>query len=80
MSVYSLFLLESGKPEECIIESETDLGRVRSIASGRSMTKRLAKGLGRRLEIRRDGKVMSGGQNALDALCYEKWLEDNQEE
>jgi hypothetical protein len=80
MKTYTLLLLEQGKPPETILEAEKDLHQVRRVASSRRMTRRLRKGLGRRLEIQRDGKIMRGGRFALDEAIYQLWLEANQPE
>ncbi len=73
---YCLYI-ESPEGRETILEGEKDPRRVRRVATGRKFSKRLRRGF-RKAFITRDGKVMQNGRFALDKLCLEMWLEENQ--
>jgi len=76
---YALYLDCPQNGREEIVTGEKDPFRVRRIATGKSFTKRLSR-FGRKAVITKDNKVLPGGATALDRVCYEKWLEENQPE
>ena len=65
---------------EEILTGEKDPFRVRNVATGRGFTKRLRARHGRKAVITKDNKVLQGGAHALDRICYQKWLEDHEEQ
>lgn len=77
---YALYLDCPQNGREEIITGEKDPHRVRRVATGKSFTKRLNARYGRKAVITKDNKELAGGANALDRICYEKWLHDNQPE
>lgn len=76
---YCLYL-DTPEGREVIIEGEKDPDRVRRVATGKSFTKRLQRGIGRKAIITRDNKVLPGGAHALDQICFQLWLQKSDEE
>ena len=75
---YTLTLVENGDEEQ--IFASTGAQHVRRIATGKKFTKRISRGIGRRACIYINNKLQPNGAYALDALCYQLWLEQNQPE
>lgn len=69
--IYVLYLMDNGSEE--LIERSTDPCRIRQIATGRSMTKRL-KRPGRSLRVTKDNKEFR--LDRLERLCLDQWFED----
>lgn len=78
--VYALYIDCPINGREEIVTGERDPFRIRHIATSRKFTKRVAARAGRKVVITKDNRELQGGAAALDRLCYEKWLQDNQPE
>lgn len=71
-SKYAVFIIDANGIRTPIVEFETKLWRVRTIARG------IKQRPGRRVMITRDNKDLPGGANALDGIAYDRWLEERQ--
>lgn len=68
---YVLYIIEDGK--ESIVASDPDPRKIRRIAAGKSMTRRLRKP-GRSLRLTNGGKNMP--LQALERVALDLWFED----